>query len=241
MFLVIAESPRIPRAARPSLLRPLFNVGRIFWAPEALFQSIRRQPDWVTPFLLAAILSLLLSLAAEPFATRAAWRSLPEGMPTEQIGAMQRQIAFGQKLGAILTPAILLAKTLFAAMILALLTIAWTGRGEYRCAFSVMNHLAVPATLPAAANVLILWMRGLDQIGGLRDLQPRFGLNLLFPGQPRIIDALLGLATPFELWTLVLLTIAVRCITPCPRKTALAIALSYWLLGALVQVGAALL
>ncbi|MDX2031689.1 MAG: YIP1 family protein [Blastocatellia bacterium] len=241
MLIAIAESPRIPRAARFPFLAPFQKVGRVFWAPEALFQTIRRQPDWVTPFLVVSIVSLLLSLAAEPFATRAAWQAIPAETPVEQIELLQRQIAFGQKVGAILTPALLLVKALLGALLLTLLMIAWTGQGDYRRAFSTINYLSVPLTLAGLGNLLVLRLRGLEQIGGFQDLQARFGLNLFFPATHPALDAFLGALNPFDLWQVILLAIAVRCIAPCARKTAICVATSYWLLGAALQVGVAFL
>lgn len=241
MLFAIAESPRVPRAGRSSFLAPLRNVGRVFGAPEALFQSISRQPDWVTPFLVVSIISLLLSLAAEPYATRAALQAIPESMPPEQIDLMRRQIAFGQKLGAILTPLLLLLKGLCGALTLTLLMLAWTGHGNFRRAFSVINYLGVPLTLAGVGNLLVLRLRGLERIGGLGDLQARFGLNLLLPAEHPAIDSLLGLINPFDLWMLFLLAIAVRRIVPCPRGAAIRVAVSYWLLGAALQVAAAFL
>ena len=124
---------------------------------------------------------------------------------------------------------------------LTLLMLAWTGQGDFKRAFSAVNYLGVPLTLAGVGNLLVLRLRGLERIESFRDLQARFGLNLLFPAKHPALDALLGLLNPFDLWMLILLAIAVRCITPCSRRTAICVAISYWLLGAALQIAVALL
>jgi Yip1 domain len=230
-----------PVRARRWLGRPLGRMFLLLWAPGDLFKSLRRRPEWLTPFLAVSLMSLLLAWGGAPYALRAAESVLPPGTPAEQSELLRRQIILGQKLNLALTPLLLLVKSLVAALVLTLLTVVVSGRGDYRRAFSALSHLNLIPLLSSAFALLVLRLRGLERIGSPLDLEVPLGLNLLIGTRHATLEAVLNVVNFFELWYLGLLVLAVRALTGCSRVEAALIGGTYWGLSVALQVTVTLL
>jgi hypothetical protein len=241
MSSAVIEPNQSVSASLPAVPGPLRRLYLFFWSPGELFSTLRESPNVVVPLLIVCVLSVALSLAMSPLVIKVAAHSLPEGLPAAQVESFHHQIELGQRISVLLLPVILLIKTLFAALVLTMLAIVIAGDGSFKKTFSVLSYTSIIMVLEGGCALLVLYLRGTDQIAKPADLQVQLGLDLFINTQNAALNAALNAVNLFEIWYVSLLVIAVGCLFKCSKKRAATIAITYWTMTVAVQVAIAIL
>lgn len=220
---------------------PLKRFHLFLWSPGELFNSLRDRPNVILPLLIASILSVALSFSMMPLVMKVATNSLPEGLPAGQIETFYRQIEIGQRISLCLVPIILLVKTLFSALVLTMLTIVVAGEAGFKKIFSLLSYTNLIMVLEGFFALLILNLRGVEQIARPADLQVRLGLDVFINTGSVALNSALNAVNLFEIWYVSLLVIAIGCSFKCSKKKAATIGITYWAMTVAVQVAIAVL
>jgi hypothetical protein len=217
--------------------RQLRNIFLFFWSPAELFGRLRSRPDWFIAFLLISILTMLATLAMQPFTMRVAQLSAPAGMSPEKVDQFISQVRLVQYVGVALVPVGLLIKCALSAVLLSTLMVLFTGNGSFKINFCLFNHIAMITVIQTAVSLIVLGLRGMDGIRGPLDLRVAMGLNLIIQSDNIALDAVLNSISVLDIWFLIAIIIAVRSLVKCSRTQAAIAGASYWLLTAALQVG----
>jgi hypothetical protein len=117
-------------------------------------------------------------------------------------------------------------------------------QASYRHLLSVASYATVLYILQVAAGFLVLALRGVESITSPMDLQPAFGLDLLFSGAKGYVGAVLKGVNVFSIWGVVVQGIGITKTHNTSRETgygaaavAFVIALLVFSLFALLQPG----
>src|SRR5262249_52979267 len=232
--LIVSEHD--PRDSRP-VRRQFRNVLLFFWSPAELFERLREKPEWLVAFLCVSAITIVITLAMQPFTMRIVELSTPPGMSPEKLDQFYGQVKLFQYAGLALVPAVILAKCLLSAGLLSTLMVLFAGDSSFKANFSLFNHVGLIPALQSAVSLLVLGLRGLDEVRGPLDLRVSMGLNMIIRPQNLALDAVLNSVNILDIWYLVALIIAVRSLVKCSRLQASLAAGSFWLFTVALQVG----
>ena len=214
------------------------------WTPDRAFGSFGERPSWLALFVLLCLANTAFSTIMFPYAERAAITQLEARTPSraldaDQQGQVRRQVLIGERVGMLVGPIFLLMKwAAVAAVFWAIAVLA--GRDvPFPRLLAMVMYASIPLMLGSFFGYGIVMAKGIDAIHSLRDLKPLIGLNAFVQEQGAAIDAALSSINVFDAWYVVLLAIGLRQVGTFGRKTAIGVALGFWVAATSVQIALA--
>ncbi len=211
----------------------LFNV---LLEPTVVFERVREKPKFLAPFLVICVLQIVIGAINLPF-TQAAMHAMAASRPAPPAGAPDP--AKFASIGLIFVPVGLVIAYVISAGLLWILTSVISGEAKFLSLLSVTTYASITGVLLAAAGVVVLRLRGIDNVTSMADLQPALGLDLLVPEAGKFLTAVLKSINPFTIWGLVLTAIGVTVTHKTGKGTGYTIATVSFLIGVLVAAGMA--
>ena len=142
-----------------------------------------------------------------------------------------------QKVGVFASPVIMAGILALSAAILLGSCSVLSMRATFRDLFSLVCHGSLIGMLQTIAGFVVIRMKG-DEIQTVEELRPSFGLGLFFHegiGKPAL--AVMDYFSIFTIWYIVILSLALACLTGSSKGKGFAAAAPAWLLGLLLVVG----
>ena len=215
----------------------LSGMLNIFIDPEAAVKQVRRKLSWLWPLLIAGVVTATLGYLNIPLTIRAMQMNPPGGMTGEQLERSMGMIQTMQKVGVFASPVIMAGVLALSAAILLGSCSVLGMRTTFRDLFSLVCHGSLIGMLQAIAGFVVIRMKG-DEIQTVEELRPSFGLGLFFHegiGKPAL--AVMDYFSIFTIWYIVILSLALACLTGSSKGKGFAAAAPAWLIGLLFFVG----
>jgi hypothetical protein len=215
----------------------LSGMLNILIDPAAAVKQVRRKLSWLWPLLIVGVVTATLGYLNIPLAIRALQMNPPGGVTAEQLERSMGMIQTMQKVGVFASPVIMAGMLAFGAAILLGSCSVLGMRATFRDLFSLACHGSLIGMLQTVAGFVVVRMKG-DEIQTVEELQPSFGLGLFFhEGVSKPAMAVLNYFSIFTLWYIVILSLAVACLTGSSKGKGFAAAAPAWLIGLLFFVG----
>lgn len=210
----------------------------IFLSPADVFR--RRQPkDWVQPFVILVVASLVVYIASLP-AQSIIMQSLAaqQGQSAEAVAAAQRFAGIGRIIGAIAIPIVLIVACAYTGALLWLGSRMVDAAVSFKQAFLIAvfaRFITIPEGLFKAGS-LMLSARGGSAVHPMQDQS--FGLLRFMntTGLPAAVVPLLNQIDVFTIWQAAIWGIAIAMVAEAPRGRAITVAVIAWILAAAPQV-----
>lgn len=212
------------------------DLFRVLYEPGAVFGRVAEKPRFLAPFIGIAILAIIITYLMLPY-QQAAMASQMAQLAQTNPAAAENAKKFGA-IGLIFVPIVWAVILVIVATILWVLTSVFGGEGKWGTLLSVATYTSITALLLQAVGVVVLMMKGVDQVSSPLDLQPPLGLNLLAPETKGFVGAVLAGINPFGLWSMVLNAIGIQVTHKTTKGTAYAVSITAFVLF-LVLAGAA--
>jgi len=203
-------------------------IGEFLFSPGSYFSGLRDRPVWLPAFLVAGTLSMVMTAGLLPFTVRGLQTSIPGTLTHIQAATMMRQIELGKYLGVVLTPVLLLFKNAIGAVLITILLQLFIGRGDFKRAFALVNHLAILSLLPLLQTIVVLYIRGVDSIRNPMDMAVPLGLNLFISSASPALDTLLNSVNMYEALSVSFLIVGIRRLFRSSGVGAACVAALYW-------------
>jgi hypothetical protein len=219
----------------------LGGLWRALVFPEKFFAGELRPAYAVVPLLALVFLKVVLVRLQAPFVIEAILRALPADVAARIAQDPNRLLAgriWTQYLGAFIMPVIAVSAT---ACLLYLISVSLGHLGRFSGYFVTASYSWLIYGLQGAFSFVLLRLRGLAAITGPESLSPPVGLGLLFPAASTAMRASIDTVNIFEIWFLVILTVAVQRSEKLGLRTALAIAGGSWLVLQAFRLGGIIL
>jgi Yip1 domain len=233
---------------------PLSEPQRLvdtFFAPTKTFIDLRRNASWWAPFLLIAIVSLLfIYVVDQKVGFRKVVENLIQLQPKQadridRLPAAQRDKVMAQqvtltKIISYAAPVIaLILYAVFAGVLYATLTFGAGADLKYKTLFALIMYTRLPELLMSLLAILSL-LAGVSGDGF--NLQNPVATNpgyFIDPSGSAVLRALLTPLDVFTIWTLVLTSIGITCISKVKRGTAFAVVFGWFAVVVLGRVALA--
>jgi membrane protein, antimicrobial resistance system len=218
------------------MMDAVLDLLKVLFEPTAVFERVREKPRFLVPFLVLAVITVLIVGLQLPY-TRAAMAQTPNMTP-EQLQAASKFAPLGLVIAPIFYCLFLLLNALVLWVSVSVLGAGAGGEAKYGTLLSVATYASVAYTLLQVVGVIVLMMRGTSSITSMVDLQPALGLDLLAPDAKGFTLALLRGINPFTLYGLFLTATGVAVTSRTSKGVAYTAAMIQFVISLLI--GAAL-
>ena len=194
------------------------DLFRVLYEPSAVFGRVAEKPKFLAPFIGLAILIIIIAYFTLPYSQAAVASKLAEIAQQNPAAA-----ANAQKFASL---GLVIAPIGFAVILVIVTTVLWVtvsvfgGEGKWGTLLSVSTYTAITGILLQAIGLVVLMMKGVENVTSPQDLQPALGLNLLAPGMKGFMGAFLGGINPFAIWGVVLNAIGIQVTHKTSKGTA---------------------
>ena len=184
------------------------DLFRVLYEPSAVFGRVAEKPKFLAPFIGLAILIIIIAYFTLPYSQAAMASKMAEIAQQNPAAA-----ANAQKFASL---GLVIAPIGFAVILVIVTTVLWVtvsvfgGEGKWGTLLSVSTYTAITGILLQAIGLVVLMMKGVENVTSPQDLQPALGLNLLAPGMKGFMGAFLGGINPFAIWGVVLNAIGIQ-------------------------------
>jgi len=221
----------------------LSSIINIFAVPTEVFHNIKASPKWLTAFCFITIISIIYGYFMLPFSQRIMIESFSSKMDTEQV---QKAISISERfkyIGLLFVPLILLIKWLFLSLFLYFSAILLNAQEvNSKAVFTVVVHSELILLLMGVFNLLILYLKGVESINNITDLNAIIGLDYFLADRSHNIPlfTFLNNLNVFSLWYVATLAIGISVLTNFSKLKSVILVSSIWLLGIGMQVALAM-
>lgn len=183
----------------------VLDVFRVLWDPTAVFTRVGEKPKFWRPFLMLALLQVVIVIVMMPYTRAVTEAAIQQAMqargttgPTPNTGMLQWVGVFAQ-------PVTLAIIILIATVVLWMATSLFGAEGKFSLLISVCTYSAIWFILQLLVALIVIILKGKENIQTAEDLQPALGLDLLAPSAKGFVGYLLKGVTPFSIlmyWTM---------------------------------------
>ena len=223
-----------------NLVKEIGPFGRlvgIFMSPRETFDSIARKPTWLFPFIVAAILTIVMSMMVMDITLKERIADMEaRGTPSEQVESAQSMMQSSIKyVSVVITPVgILVVWSILAGVLLLGCNTIMGGETKFKNVFSVVAWTSMVTILGGIVQSFLIVSKGTSQ-----GVSTNLSLFLPLPGigqDPSILYRLLSKFDLFVMWQLILWIIGLAVVSRLTVKKSAAFVLSLWALYIVVTV-----
>lgn len=223
------------------MLLVLTNLINIYATPTDAFLNIKEKPQWIVAFCFIAFATIVAAFFTGPLTIQIMHVTLSQSgnLEKEQI---ERAIAFSERfqyIGLAIAPIYLLLRWLVIAGVLYFLAILLgTEALKFKTVYTVVVYSEMILLLMGVINILLLYLKGVDSVHHITDLQAIVGLDVLLTDKTANLPlfTLLNSVNVFSIWYLATLTIGISIATNFSKLKAGVLVTSVWLIGVGFQV-----
>lgn len=198
----------------------LMRLVRVLYAPSAVFDEQKQKPTWFMPWLVIAIICIVIGFWNLPYSQRTielALQAIPNA--PQLTDAQMRSRAM---IGLPFLPIIFLIFALLGAGILYLALTVSGGHGRYRGMLSATVFAQVMLPITLLLQCIILRMRGspAEAITTMADAQPALGLNVLLTSDSHFMQAIYAGIGPFQIWAVFITAVGIMRLEGAKKSAA---------------------
>jgi hypothetical protein len=216
-------------------MNAVLDLVRVLFEPTAVFERVREKPRFLAPFLVLAVITVVVGALQLPY-TRAALAQTPNMTP-EKLETAAKILPFFLVLGPIFYGLFLALGALVLWVSVSVVGAGAGGEAKYGTLISVATYASISYTLLQVVGVIVLMMRGTSSITSMLDLQPALGLDLLAPDAKGFTLAFLRGINPFTLYGLFLTATGVAVTTRTSKGVAYTAATIQFFISLLIGAG----
>jgi hypothetical protein len=224
------------------ILTDAMRLARVLVSPRAVFDEQRDKPTWFLPWLVVAIICIVIGIIQAPYTMRMIQLALEARGTAAQVpaSAMQTQAT----IGSVVAPIFFLIFGAIGAGILYLILAVTGSSVRYRAMLSAMIFSQAVLPIQYVLQAVILRMRGAPDvaISSMADAQPALGLNLLLSAEAtssHFLSALLGGIGPLPIWALIITAVGIMRLDNVKKGAAWTAAVGSYVVLLLVAAGLA--
>jgi hypothetical protein len=214
-----------------------------FLAPSKFFGGLQARPTWIRAYLLSTAITIATVVTAVPLVRYIALRQAPAGFSSTGRDLFDAVITKGQYITVLVVPVTQLLRLSVSAYVVWALCVLVGADPNFRKVLAVISHCSIvdaaDRLFGVSLNYLTDW-QNISDVTALRMTLLSARAYVDTRGQP-ILRVLLDYLGLFSIWYLILLVVGVSVVLPVTRTKAALVAGVFWLLGALISVGNAML
>ncbi|MCK4548517.1 MAG: YIP1 family protein [Candidatus Krumholzibacteria bacterium] len=204
----------------------------IFIDPVKVFRRIKAGLPWWQPFSVVAIVIAVISYFQIPINKQILLLN-EKGVSAEQLQTQGEMMDKFSLIGVIAAPLVVLLIYVILAALCNVAANLVSGKSSFKKMLSLLGFTAFVGLVEQGLKMLILHMRGIENITSHDDLYAVSFSLTRFVESDGILRAVLESFSIFQIWFLILFIIGVSVVYETDRKTAIVPTIVIWVLGVL--------
>lgn len=190
------------------------SLLNIIIEPGKVFTHIKEKDDWWIPFILVITLAFIVSWITTPVIARLTAQKLAElGIDREMPGRLGL-------IRYIMIPVGTFISWLVISVIFWMISNSFGGDWNFIKALDLYAYSSVVSVVKSIITIIVLQIRGLQNITSFRDLSLDSGLTLFFKPESTRMYTLASAIDIFQIWIYVLLAFGISELAGISRKKA---------------------
>ena len=238
-------------AVMPAEERPLTEVERVidtFIAPSKTFTDIRRNANWLVPWLLISIFSVLLVFVVDKkLGMETAYENQLklspkqmdkiDNLPPDQKAAQMRIGASATRYFSYGSPLLtIIIAAIFAGVLMATFNFGFGAEVKFKQAMAITMYAFLPGILKALIATAVVGMGAAEGFTFQNQVASNLG-GLVDANTSHFLNGVLTALDLFTIWTLILTGIGYACITRVKRGTCMGVVFGWFVVFTLITVG----
>jgi hypothetical protein len=216
----------------------VLDLVRVLFEPTAVFERVRERPRFLAPYVALVVLQVVIALLMLPYTRPIMEAAMAQAMQARGATGTSPNAGVFAYVGIVVQPIVLILLLLIGTAVVWVTASLFGGEGKFGTLLSVVTYSSITFGLQLVVTLLVLMVRGAENIQSPADLQPALGLDLLAPETKGFVGGLLKGVNPFSIIGYWLTGIGVSVTHRLPRSTGYAIAAVSFLV--MLVVGASL-
>jgi len=226
-------APPAPQSA--SLKEGILGLLNVYIDPVSTARRMQLKWFWIYPLIVVGIVTVIVQLQMIPF-TLQAMRVDPPGNMSGMSGAqLEQALSMAGKISTIVAfviPVFVVGIVALASLLVMAMGAIVDAKTKFLQIFNLLMTCGMISMLQFVATVIVLKVKGLDDIQSMKQLQVPLGLDI-FINANGALGGLLNYFSIFTLWYIVMLTLTFSSMAKVSKGKAFFATLPPWVIGAL--------
>jgi len=219
----------------PGIASGILGMFNAFVDPAGLAKAAKAKLFWLWPLIVVSIIFIVFGYLMLPYTLQLSEARLaqqnvpPAGM--ENARNMAHTIT---QVFVFLVPVFIVLFTMLGAWLVGVTGSIVGLRAKFRDIFSIMMACSLIGSLQYIATYIVLRTKG-DEITSQDQMTPAFGLDIFVPAHG-VLLALLNFFSIFEIWSIVIMALALASLTGSSKGKAFAAITPAWLIPLIFRI-----
>jgi hypothetical protein len=214
----------------------MFNA---FVDPGGLAKAVKAKLFWLWPLILLSIIFSVVGYLMIPYALQLGEvRMAQQSIPPERLENARNMTRMITQVFVYVVPVFLVLFTMLSAWLVGVTGSIVGVRAKFRDIFSLMMACSLIGALQYIATYIVLRTKG-DEITSQEQMNPAFGLDIFIPAHG-VPLALLNFFSIFEIWSMVILALALASLAGSSKGKAFVAITPAWLIPLIFKIIGAL-
>ena len=210
----------------------MFNA---FIDPAGTARAARAPFAWLWPLIILSVTMVTYGMFVAPLRINIMRQNPPPNIPPEQLEKSIQMMESFSKIGAFIIPVVIIGFIALLAALAMLTGSMMSLKVRFRDMFALMSVCSLINCLQFIASYFVLRAKA-DELSSMQQLQPPFGLDIFFSELKGPLFAILNFFSLFQVWYLVMLTLALAYLTNSSKGKAFAAITPVWLIPLLFAI-----
>ncbi|MBM3762922.1 MAG: hypothetical protein FJW36_22065 [Acidobacteria bacterium] len=221
-------------------IRPIGLLVDALIDPKSAAKPLGEERSWVVAAAIGGALTFYLAHEMMPFTLQALRSSIPNGTESRQVEEMIASFYRYQRIGAAISPLLLVGKWLVIACIVYVGCVLSDVRANLKNLFAIVSHCGFIPICQDLLTLAVLRLRG-ESIESSADLVVRFGPDLFIRPEGKLLLGALSFLNLFHVWYYISLALLISFMESAPKRRGFLAVAPLAILHFLFVVGSTLL
>ncbi len=219
----------------PGMASGLVGMFNAFVDPAGLAKAVKAKLFWLWPLILVSIIFIVFGNLMLPYTLQLGEvRLAQQNVPPERLENARNMTRTITQVIVYLVPVFIVLFTMLGAWLVAVTGSIVGLRAKFRDIFNLMMATSLIASLQYIATYIVLRSKG-DEITSQEQMTPAFGLDIFIPAHG-VLLTLLNFFSIFQIWSLVILALALASLSGSTKGKAFAAITPAWLIPLIFRI-----
>jgi hypothetical protein len=223
----------------PSVASGILGMFNAFVDPGGLAKAAKAKLFWLWPLIVVSIIFIVFGYLMLPYTLQLGEaRMAQQNIPPERLENARNMTRIITQVIVYVVPVFIVLFTMLGAWLVNVTGSMVGLRAKFRDIFSIMMATSLIASLQYIATYIVLRTKG-DEITSQDQMTPAFGLDIFVPAHG-VLLAILNFFSIFQIWSLVILALALASLTGASKGKAFAAITPAWVIPLIFKIIGAL-
>jgi hypothetical protein len=219
----------------PGIASGILGMFNAFVDPAGLAKAAKAKLFWLWPLIVVSIIFIVFGYLMLPYTLQLSEARLAQqNVPPAGMENARKMAHTITQVFVFLVPVFIVLFTMLGAWLVGVTGSIVGLRAKFRDIFSIMMACSLIGSLQYIATYIVLRTKG-DEITSQDQMTPAFGLDIFVPAHG-VLLALLNFFSIFEIWSIVIMALALASLTGSSKGKAFAAITPAWLIPLIFRI-----